>query len=232
MVTPLITRCRLRHYNDLNLKSKPSQRVASYRTERGRSMPTMLFKDGTDLYATDGTTINTAKLTVNGAATSGQGGLFFGILNPHFTVLGNEVIFQGYNSSENLSLWVTDGTSGGSVELAPSLFVNNTLSNPYFTVVGGNIVFAATYGLWVTNGTSVGTSQIAVMGADPSGLSPTDITGFRGGALFEGIDASFHESIWVTNGTAPGTTELAALEPNNFVPNSIAVFGNEALFAA
>ena len=51
-------------------------------------------------------------------------------------------------------------------------------------------------GLWETNGTASGTFELTpILGAaasgtssSPSGLSPSNLVGFNGGALFEGKD--------------------------------------------
>ena len=50
-------------------------------------------------------------------------------------------------------------------------------------------------GLWETNGTTSGTFELApIVGANASGLSPSNITGYNGEVLFEGRD---FERLWI-----------------------------------
>ena len=80
------------------------------------------------------------------------------------------------------NLWITDGTSAGTTELA--LAVSPVEDG--FSVVANNVLFeharpfSIENGLWITDGTSAGTSEVAVPGAwsGGGGLSPTDITAF------------------------------------------------------
>ena len=63
---------------------------------------------------------------------------------------------------------------------------------------------------WGDRITAAGTHEITgVVGADPSGLNPSDFTVFKNVVLFNGYDASGKTGLWVTNGTAAGTHELA-----------------------
>jgi hypothetical protein len=92
-------------------------------------------------------------------------------------------------------------------------------------------------GLWETNGTGSGTFELTpITGAaasgtpsSPSGLSPSNLVGFNGGALFEGKDSSGRFGLWVTTGTAAGTQEIAGT--SGLSPNDLTVFGGQVLFS-
>ena len=88
-------------------------------------------------------------------------------------------------------------------------------------------------GLWETNGTTTGTFELTpIVGANASGLSPSNITGYKGEVLFEGLDLSTpsgHYGLWVTNGTAAGTQEIAGT--SGLSPNDLTVFGGQVLFS-
>ena len=92
-------------------------------------------------------------------------------------------------------------------------------------------------GLWETNGTGSGTFELTpITGAaasgtpsSPSGLSPSNLVGFNGGALFEGKDLSGRFGLWVTTGTAAGTQEIAGT--SGLSPNDLTVFGGQVLFS-
>jgi hypothetical protein len=129
------------------------------------------------LWVTDGTSAGTSELTVAGAYSDG---LFAGIV-PQFIALGNKVLFLGVDSTRHSNLWITDGTSAGTHELAVAGGVNVYS----FCVVGNKVLFEGVdqygqNGLWITDGTSAGTSEVAVPGAwsGGGGLSPNDITAF------------------------------------------------------
>jgi hypothetical protein len=120
-------------------------------------------------------------LTVVGSTSAG---LFFEI-DPHFIVLGSKVLFVGVDAAGHPNLWVTDGTSAGTRELAMAGIPQPSPQG--FAVVGNKVLFegldhpfGSQYALWITDGTSAGTSEVAVPGAwsGGGGLSPSDITAF------------------------------------------------------
>ena len=80
---------------------------------------------------------------------------------------------------------------------------------------------------WVTNGTGKGTSEVAVAGASPGGLSPTDLLSLGKQVVFTGIDSHFRSRIWVTDGTKIGTKEVSVAglsNPHNYVAMQVAGF--------
>ena len=208
--------------------------------------------DTISLWTTDGTGPGTRELA---AAGSDASGLFFNIAEPDFTVLGGKVLFQGEDATGNPNLWVTDGTSGGTKELAVAgansagLFTLNFFPSgfsPGFTILGTRALFegydaSGIDGLWVTDGTSAGTSELTVAGSFASGLFPDvntpDLTVFGGKALFAGEDTSGNIGLWSTNGTGAGTSELTVAGSNatglffNIAAPDFTVLGNKVLFA-
>jgi ELWxxDGT repeat protein len=196
------------------------------------------------LWETDGTPAGTFEISVAGAA-------FFNSVpaGPQFiTAFGNRVLFEGRDSSNFDSLWVTDGTSPGTTELpVPGVDWEFGLQPTWLTVFGSEVLFDGTEtnhrsGLWVTNGTVAGTSEISVAGSDPNGLRPSHFTPFGSEVLFLGSGAGSGPSpansgLWVTDGTSAGTSELSVvgaysgglfgLSPPQ--PN-FAALGNKVLF--
>jgi ELWxxDGT repeat protein len=177
-----------------------------------------------NLWVTDGTAAGTSELTISGAYS---GGLFTASANPDFTVLGGEVLFAGAADVFGVAypnLWVTDGTSAGTVELtfSPNILFSGGL-DPDFTVIGSRVVFEAVdtnahTSLWVTDGTSPGTRELTVAGAYSNGLfvlvPDPDFTVFGTKILFAGEDATGGIDLWVTDGTSAGTHELTAVGAN------------------
>ena len=142
------------------------------------------------LWVTDGTSAGTSELVVAGARASG---LFAITFDPHFAAFGGKVLFEGYDATNRLNLWITNGTAAGTSEVTAAgaysggLFNTTAPISANFTVFGGKVVFEGTdaahnRNLWVTDGTSAGTSELTVAGAFPSG------------GLFSGIEPDFNGS--------------------------------------
>ena len=202
------------------------------------------------LFVTDGTPEGTHELTVSGAFS---GGLFSGmnvgyvynhIADPEFTPLGSKLLFVGVDASGRRGLWVTDGTSAGTSELAAGALSGGLFSNllvdqePDFTVLGAKAVFLGTDAsghpnLWVTDGTSAGTSELTVAGAYSGGLffeidPQFCVLGDK--VLFVGADPTGRRNLWITDGTSAGTHELAIAGIPELDPQGFAVVGNNVLF--
>src|SRR5580704_2398297 len=205
------------------------------------------------LWTTDGTGAGTSELAAAGGYNNG---LFYNFAAPDFTVLGAKVLFAGQDATGNPNLWVTDGTSAGTKELAVAgansggLFSLNFFPSgfsPGFTVLGTRALFegydaSGIDGLWVTDGTSADTSELAVAGSFSGGLffdvSGPDLTVLAGKAVFVGEDASGDISLWTTDATGAGTSELTVAGSNakglffNLTAPDFTVLGNKVLFAA
>jgi hypothetical protein len=67
-----------------------------------------------NLWVTDGTSSGTSELSAAGANSLG----LFNSRLPEFRVFGSEVLFSGVDASGHHNLWATDGTSGGTSEIA------------------------------------------------------------------------------------------------------------------
>ena len=173
----------------------------------------------TNLWVTDGTTVDTSEITVSGVSS-----VLSPNLNPDFTVFGNDVLFVGYGSNGYPGVWVTNGTAAGTTELSVVGAANNNGfygSFADFTVLGNEVLFVDTTKngdgeLWVTDGTTAGTTQIQVTGTASSflGYQNPDFTVIGGKALLVGDDNNGRASLWVTGGTSAGTSELSAAVSN------------------
>jgi T5SS/PEP-CTERM-associated repeat protein/autotransporter passenger strand-loop-strand repeat protein len=171
---------------------------------------TNILFNGTDLYGnnglwiSNGTAPGTQEITgIANAASAAQGGL-----DPtDLTVVGNDVWFEGTDSSGNVGLWETGGTAAGTQELVPGLVASN------MTVYDNEVYFTgADGGFWETNGTAAGTIEIAGTAASSLGQidSPDTELAFAG----------------VNNITVPGPNTF----PNGFDAGSFDVVNGELLF--
>jgi len=171
------------------------------------------------LWESDGTTAGTFE--IHPAVPVSPSGF---LLNaPSFATLKGRVYFDGLdyvNSSSHPNLWVTDGTSAGTVELTVSGAFSGGLAPSNMTTFGNKIVFEGTdsnqkRNLWVTDGTAAGTVELNVAGENvtygglftASAIEPY-FTVYKGMVLFEGVDSSGNYGLWTTDGTSGGTKEL------------------------
>src|SRR5439155_1153667 len=131
-----------------------------------------------NLWVTDGTSAGTSELTVTGANPGGLFAYAFPLGAPEVTVLGTKALFKGEDTSGHVNLWVTDGTSAGTSELAVTGTYSNglfSIASPDFTILGSNALFegedaSGRFNLWVTDGTWAGTSELLVAGTYSDGL--------------------------------------------------------------
>ncbi len=123
------------------------------------------------------------------------------------------MLFGGGDAAGNQGLWVTDGTSAGTHEIAVSGATSDGVVPHDLTAFKNEVLFAgydaaSNVGLWVTDGTAAGTHEIQVSGAYSTGVHPQDLTAFKNEVLFNGVNnvpvgsAAATSGLWVTDGTA------------------------------
>jgi ELWxxDGT repeat protein len=169
-----------------------------------------------------------------------------------FTPLNGKLLFSGgWQSIVNGSavqhgrtLWVTDGTQGGTANLTISGISTIGLGlDPYdfSPVFNGKVIFWGTnvasqfgYGLWATDGTSAGTAALSVA---QLASAPMSYTLLNGKLLFNAEDAAAflngNSGLWVSDGTAAGTTELAVSGASvsfGLRPSNLTVFNGKVVF--
>jgi hypothetical protein len=98
--------------------------------------------------------------------------------------------------------------------------------------------------LWVSDGTPTGTSEVGgggnagVTGVGATGLTPNNLVGFGGNAMFWSTDSNNTLSLWSTDGTVSGTKEVGVANPGllgNLVGAAVfgdaTVIGDEILYS-
>jgi ELWxxDGT repeat protein len=211
------------------------------------------------LWETNGTAAGTVEIGGEGNAgiadaPAGFTGPFtselaLGMQPNDITAFDGEAIFAAFDSTIDSAgyyadadtLWMTNGTASGTVEIGgaqnagiaganPALdggiFWGGSIEYPDFTVYDGKALFvgydaAGHAGLWETDGTAAGTVEIGGLGGAgiAGGLSlldsqTPDFTVYNGEVYFIGYNASNQAGLWVTNGTAAGTYEVDAGYPS------------------
>lgn len=127
--------------------------------------------------------------------------------------VGNNVVFAANNNTNGTELWVTDGTSVGTVPLA---FLNQNPGASWLTdfqVIGGSFYFSArdnTHGYepWVSDGTSTGTHLlIDTVAGDSAPFRISYGESSSGAVVASYVQATEQADFWLTDGTTPGTTK-------------------------
>jgi ELWxxDGT repeat protein len=212
----------------------------------------------TGLWATDGSPGGTEEL---GGLENGQIVGASATLSPeNLTAFDNSVLFDGNDSTEFQGLWITDGTTAGTVEIGgpknEAIFDSGLTSfnaNDFITL-GSLALFNAPNregdaALWVTDGTANGTVEIG--GVSNDGIAGSHNTSLGDGLaqavrfgdriFFSGDDNDGADGLWTTDGTATGTTEIGGLanagvgpgqHPSSLglSPTDLTVNGQQVLF--
>ncbi len=186
------------------------------------------------VWVTDGSGAGTTELTTH----FGNASFFSGPGPRNFTPVAGKSVFTAPDARGGQSVWATDGTSPGTVELLPGSQAR-FVTPSQFVPIGGRLAFDGTSStgrtsLWVTDGTVSGTVAITVAGESTaaSGLSPSDLTVFGSNIAFAGYDAHGQSELWVSDGTAAGTSEIAVAGAyaSGVFASDITAFGNKLLF--
>jgi trimeric autotransporter adhesin len=158
-------------------------------------------------------------------------------------VFKNKIYFQASNGSTNgAELWVTDGTTAGTI-LLKDIYAGAASSEPqHFMVYKGFLYFAATTAeqgteLWRTDGTAAGTKLFKDIYPNSLSSSPSEFAIIGDKLVFRANNAQAGSEPWVTDGTAQGTQMLkninaSTLQSGNSNMTKPVVFKGKGYFAA
>jgi ELWxxDGT repeat protein len=200
---------------------------------------------GSQLWVSDGTAAGTQRVTDNNPVPGS-----YASINPQsLTVFNGHLFFGAGDGAGGSALWMSDGTTAGTVPLEE---INPTGGSSTFptalTVVGDKLFFVAddgTHGreLWGTDGTTAGTAMVADL--NPMGdairssyyLRPM-LADVGGVLLFAAADGTHGQELWRSDGTAAGTSRVADINsgPGDGIkftdPLDFAVADGKLFFAA
>jgi ELWxxDGT repeat protein len=202
---------------------------------------------GFELWITDGTSAGTMLLKDIAPGIDAYGRLNSSYPE-NFAVLANgRAVFQARDATNGRELWVTDGTSAG------TMLVKDSFDWRVFAVLpNGQAIFQGsdqTHGteLWITDGTSAGTKLVKDIATvvDAWGLKSSNPENFavlpNGRVVFTAYESTHGAELWVTDGTSTGTMlvkdiapgDLSNGIPNGSYPRDFAVLPNgRAVFTA
>lgn len=171
------------------------------------------------------------------------------IYNP--TAVGNRLFFMTQSPGASPSsevLWVSNGTTAGTVRLAnidPAQGLDDLNYDHQFAALGTKFVFAnndPAHGmeLWVSDGTVTGTHLFRDLDPGPAGAFPGNMSVVSHSLYFSAIDSNEVSGLWATRSTTASTRELASLAGQPTAdglgpmdqPGSFAVIGDRMVFAA
>lgn len=175
---------------------------------------------GNELWASDGTTAGTRRVTDLRLGASGSDPTFL-------TAFSNSLLFFA-NDGRGHALWQSDGTEAGTTLVKIFSIQASTVSKPVihnglllFEIATSN-GFGSTSKLWRSDGTPDGTQSIHDI------FSINELTAFKGKIYFNGAN-----QLWVTDGTDAGTTELTSITTplvGGLTPRNLTVFMDQLYF--
>jgi ELWxxDGT repeat protein len=172
---------------------------------------------------------------------------FFSGLYPHdLTALGGKLYFsagggepQFWGEPEGEELWVSDGTSGGTVRVKDIWPGVDSASPGFIQVMNGKLYFAATDGhhgreLWVSDGLAKGTTLLKDLTPGAGGSKPENLTATAGLLFFSADTPGRGREPWVSNGWEGGTFALGDIAPGGAAsnPEGFVRLGWEVFFTA
>ncbi len=195
---------------------------------------------GQQLWTSNGTVAGTVEVSELGGSFSSYTGA---------VALGSKVVFAendpttASDTSAGESLWLSDGTASGTIELAnfpPTGGGSYPGAISNLTVAGGTLYFTAQTSagtqLWASNGTASGTIPLTSGSMVSGGFDPMNLTDLNGTLYFQanaadsGGAAVMSGSLWASNGTVAGTVELSSPGSPLASPSYLTSLNGKALF--
>jgi ELWxxDGT repeat protein len=217
---------------------------------------TLIFRQGTQLWRTDGTSVGTFPVYTSPNAFAplqvGNVGdvLYFADLGPPCRLLktdgtavgttvvaANRCAYSGVDFNGTLifesdfNIWRSDGTSAGTVPVFVASF-NDNIDLRVRLVLDGVLYFRVfqssqgSYALWRTDGTNGGTGLVKAVGAG----SIEDMVHI-GSTLYFRSSNQFSNQLWRSDGTPAGTVPLNVPAGTEFAYDLVAS-GSDLLFSA
>ncbi len=194
---------------------------------------------GQELWVSDGTSAGTHMVSdINGTSASS---LSSGITPSAGSIVafGSQVLFDAKDAGGVTSLWISDGTAGGTHALNSG--TSAVFAPTVATVVGSKAYFVSnpsSFGvigqeLYVTDGSSVALVKDIRPGQLSS--SPANLTAFAGKLVFSATDGTvksgaggISSELWISDGTADGTTIIINNGYSSYA--NLTVAGSELFF--
>jgi len=145
---------------------------------------------------------------------------------------------QIFVSSSTSTIWATDGTTVGTIQLSPVILFANGLGSIALLdghyIFSGNTVALGTE-LYTTDGTPGGTTLLKDINLNAPSSLPRPLITWNGFIYFTAETAAEGEELWRTNGTAAGTTLVKDINPGvpgSSIDRGVTIMGGFLYFTA
>ncbi len=206
--------------------------------------------DSPKVWSTDGTAAGTAPLREGTLSAD------WSLAGQRPVVFNGRLLFSALPQINPLpptfTLWSTDGTSAGTVELLtgadPGPPVYTARDPRYLTVAGNRVFFSADTlgftgmgeGLWLTDGTPAGTRFVYnIQNRPPNeildpGSAPRALTAMGNNVIFTAGTIAEGRELWFSDGTQTGTRQVRAIRPgvNSPVIEGLQEYNGQVYFTA
>ena len=191
---------------------------------------------GEELWVTDGSVAGTTLLKDVNSGTASS--------NPDIGPnINGKIFFKAAikDKSHTLwQLWITDGTSAGTILISDSTDYDGFVSLNTAAIVNNALIFytynasKGKYALWRSDGTSAGTYPIQNLGKnafDNAALLPKMVS-YNGKVIFAGYGSKHGNEPWETDGTEEGTTMIKDIVAGNMgsLPVQFTAYNNKIYF--
>ncbi|HEX6861822.1 MAG TPA: ELWxxDGT repeat protein, partial [Thermoanaerobaculia bacterium] len=175
-----------------------------------------------DLWRSSGTSESTVAVGVPQSASSCSDSPLLSL-----TVAGSKAFYLRREPSCKVTLWATDGTAGGTLQL-PADVVGGSGAQPTPLIAHqGSVLFFAFEGnaafLWKSDGTPQGTGRAFDLPAEAR--APAFLTSLGAELYFVATDSEGARQVWKSDGTTAGTKRLTGL------PEDLDTFRRDPQFA-
>jgi ELWxxDGT repeat protein/VCBS repeat-containing protein len=124
----------------------------------------------------------------------------------HSGIVNGKFYFQNYSAANGYEMWVSDGTSAGTMRVSDAVLPNSSGASR-FVVAGGSLYFTASDGshgeeLFVSDGTTAGTRLVSDIYAGAPGSAPRDLFGLNNKLIFSADDGVNGRRLYSSDGVS------------------------------
>ncbi len=140
-------------------------------------------------------------------------------INPSFTMtrLGERVLFGANDGSTGETLWLSDGTHGGTQPIPHAVGKDSTVYG-HGVSLGAKAIFSAltpeqSVEPWITDGTAAGTKLLKDIAPKTEGSYPSEYCAVGERVIFSAENAKNGRELWISDTTPAGTKLLKDIDP-------------------
>ncbi len=161
--------------------------------------------------------------------------------NPKDLIIVNgKLLFFAFTAPSTMdpTLWVSDGTANGTVEIYRTAPEWNEVYYRKFTKIGSTLYFSGSRNaysdveLWKSDGTSEGTAIVSDIYPGSGSSSPSYLTDVNGTLFFVAGDGAGKKGVWKSDGTTSGTEFIGKVSISSISASEFVNVGGTLYFPA